>query len=506
MLRILAPALLASAALAQNYYSAALEGAQEVPPVAGNARGWGIVRHDTAANSVRIFVFHDGLTGAPIAAHLHLGAAGVNGGIIVTLTATGPNVFTGTGTLSPAQGTALSTAGTYLNVHTGANPGGEIRGQVVPSVSTRFTGVLAGAQQVPPVASAASGTAIAYLHEPENRIVYMVSSSGLANVVAAHFHQGAIATNGPVIIDFGSGNGNYCGVSSPLTAAQVASWKANGFYANIHTAANPGGEIRAQMIRDAGDHFAAALNAASEVPPNASPALGGVSVILGPNGNVNLQGQFTGLTGPPTAAHVHVAATGVNGPIVFPLVIGAGTLSANYTPTPADLVNLRAGNWYVNVHTAANPGGEIRGQLDPARLPATFGQGCPGSNGVRPQIGARRLPVVGTQMFVDLYGTLPGAFTIFAFGASRDSIGGVIPLPQELTALGLAAPRCFLLVDPAILLGVVADPFGCAELSIAIPFDPVLRGQTFFAQWFPLDPAANPGLFVASSALTLALQ
>jgi hypothetical protein len=506
MLRFLVPALCASAALAQNYYSAALDGAQEVPPVAGAGRGFGIVRHDTASNAVRVFVFHESLTAAPTAAHLHLGAVGVNGGIVVPLNPTSANTFTGTGTLTPAQATALSSGGTYVNVHTAANPGGEIRGQVVASLSTRFTGTLTGAQQVPPVATAATGTAVAYLHEPENRIVYDVTSSGLANVFAAHFHQGAVGVNGPIVIDFGSGSGTYCGVSQRLTPAQVATWKANGFYANVHTTANPGGEIRGQMLVDAGDHFATAMNAASEVPPNASAGLGGAALMLRPNGTIVLQGAFAGLTGAPTAAHVHLGAVGLNGPIVFPLTVGAGTLSATYTPTAGDLANLRAGNWYVNVHTVANPGGEIRGQLDPARLPATFGEGCPGSNGTRPQIGATGLPVVGTTVRVDLYGTLPGALTFFAFGASRDAIGGVIPLPQELTALGINAPRCFLFVEPTSLLGVLADPLGCAQLPITVPFNPALRGQTFFAQWFPLDPAANPGAFVASSALTLRLQ
>jgi hypothetical protein len=158
------------------------------------------------------------------------------------------------------------------------------------------------------------------------------------------------------------------------------------------------------------------------------------------------------------------------------------------------------------VHTAANPGGEIRGQLVPARLPATFGQGCTGSNGVRPQIGARGVPVVGSVMTVDLYGTLPGAFAFFAFGADRDALGGLVPLPAELPALGIAAPGCFLMVDPAVLLGLGANALGCAEVNLNIPFNPALRGQTFYAQWFPLDPAANPGLFVASNALTLKLQ
>ena len=507
MLRFLAPVLLASVALAQNYYSAALEGAQEVPPVVTAGRGWGVVRHDTVTNSVRIFVFYELLSGAPTGAHLHLGAIGVNGGIAVPLAPAGAGQFTATAVLTPAQAAALAASGTYLNVHTPANGGGEIRGQVVPSVSTRYTGVLSGAQEVPPNASVATGTAVAYLHEPENRVVYMVSSGGFGSAVtAAHFHQAPAGVNGGVIVPLNGGAGTYCGVSGRLTAAQVTAWKANGCYANVHTNANPGGEIRAQMLKDVGDHFVAAIDDAQQVPPNGSPGLGGASLILSPNGTLNLTGAFGGLTGPPIAAHVHLGPVGVNGGIVFGLVIAGPSLSATYVPTPADLVNMRAGNWYVNIHTAANPGGEIRGQLLPATLPTTFGEGCLGSNGVRPQIGATRFPSVGSSMSVDLYGAVAGSITLFAFGGSRDLVSGVIPLPIDLPALGLAAPKCFLLVDPVTLLVVLADPLGCASLLLSVPMSPSLRGSNFYPQWFVLDPLANPSGFVASSGLTLLIQ
>src|SRR5262245_63653653 len=79
MLRLFAACLLSSVAFAQSYFSAALEGAQEVPPVATAGRGWGIVRLDPATNNVTVFLFHEALPGAPTAAHLHLGAVGVNG-------------------------------------------------------------------------------------------------------------------------------------------------------------------------------------------------------------------------------------------------------------------------------------------------------------------------------------------------------------------------------------------------------------------------------------------
>lgn len=506
MLRCLPTLLLAGLAAAQDYYAATLDGAQEVPPVATAARGWSVVRFEPATSTVRIFVFHDGLSGAPTAAHLHQGAFGVNGGVIVPLVASAPNTFTATAALAPAQATALATNGTYLNVHTAAFPGGEIRGQVVPSLSTRFTGVLNGAQEVPPNASAATGTAIAFLHEPDDRVVYLVDTNGLVNVTAAHFHQAAAGVNGPVIVPLNGSAGTYGGVSNRLTAAQVTAWKANGVYVNVHTAALPGGEIRAQMIKDLGDHFVAQIDGAAQVPPAPTPGLGGANLQVGANGTISISGAFAGLTAPAVAAHVHLGAVGTNGPIVFGLTLVGTTFSATHTPSTLDLANLRTGNWYVNVHTGAFPGGEIRGQLLPARLPTPFGGGCLGSNGQRPQSGARGFPAVGSAMSLDLYGALPGGIELLAFGNSRDAVGGAIPLPASLPSLGLNAPGCHLLVDPGTLVVAFANALGCANLTLNVPFTPGLRGQRFFTQWFSLDPAANPAGFVASNALTLPIQ
>ncbi len=78
-----------------GYCSAALDGAQEVPPVATAGRGWGVVRFDPATSNVRIFCHLENLTSAPIAAHLHQGAVGVNGGILVPPALASPNALRG---------------------------------------------------------------------------------------------------------------------------------------------------------------------------------------------------------------------------------------------------------------------------------------------------------------------------------------------------------------------------------------------------------------------------
>lgn len=116
--------------------------------------------------------------------------------------------------------------------------------------------------------------------------------------------------------------------------------------------------------------FGASLSGASEVPPNASTGSGGASATL-TGDNLTISGTFSGLSGPATVGHIHgPAAKGASAPVVFDLMpandatAGSGTFSKSFTLTGAQVADLKAGKSYVNVHTAANPGGEVRGQLE----------------------------------------------------------------------------------------------------------------------------------------------
>jgi hypothetical protein len=74
--------------------------------------------------------------------------------------------------------------------------------------------------------------------------------------------------------------------------------------------------------------------------------------------------DYKDLTGAATAAHFHNAsAPGGNGPPVVPATVSPSPIKGTATLTDAQIADLNAGKWYFNVHTAANPGGEIRGTL-----------------------------------------------------------------------------------------------------------------------------------------------
>jgi len=73
---------------------------------------------------------------------------------------------------------------------------------------------------------------------------------------------------------------------------------------------------------------------------------------------------YEGLSGPAAAAHIHGPADpGANAPPVVPFANAASPISGAATLTDAQAADLMAGKYYVNVHTAANRGGEIRGQI-----------------------------------------------------------------------------------------------------------------------------------------------
>jgi hypothetical protein len=91
---------------------------------------------------------------------------------------------------------------------------------------------------------------------------------------------------------------------------------------------------------------------------------GNATVILNlSTGDVTVDGTFTGLTGPATAAHIHDAA-GIIVPLTVTMDTG-GTLTGGGTLTAAQKAEMIAGTTYLNIHTTAHPGGEIRGNILP---------------------------------------------------------------------------------------------------------------------------------------------
>lgn len=115
------------------------------------------------------------------------------------------------------------------------------------------------------------------------------------------------------------------------------------------------------------DHISkVTLDGAHEVPPTGSTATGTGTIVIAADKSVSGSVTTTGIQA--TVAHIHEAALGKNGPVLVGLAkTGENTWSvpAGAKFTDAQYASYMAGNLYINVHSAANPGGEIRAQLLP---------------------------------------------------------------------------------------------------------------------------------------------
>jgi hypothetical protein len=107
------------------------------------------------------------------------------------------------------------------------------------------------------------------------------------------------------------------------------------------------------------------LAASAEVPPNDSPATGTVTVTFDTaSKKLTWQGTYSGLSGPATAGHFHGPADpGKNAGVAVPITPNTSPLQGSADLTDAQAADLMAGKWYVNIHTDAHKGGEIRGQV-----------------------------------------------------------------------------------------------------------------------------------------------
>ena len=105
------------------------------------------------------------------------------------------------------------------------------------------------------------------------------------------------------------------------------------------------------------------LTGANEVPAVTTPASGTGTITVAPDRSVSGSVTATGMS--PTMAHIHQGAPGVNGPVIIPLTQSGNvfTVPAGAKLTDAQYDAYKAGNLYVNIHSAAHPGGEIRAEL-----------------------------------------------------------------------------------------------------------------------------------------------
>jgi hypothetical protein len=363
------------------HFSASLNGANQVPAVATSAYGLGSFNLSMDRGMLRYHIVCQGLSGAITMAHLHYGAAGATGGVAETLTASG-NVLMGTLTPTLATIDSLLAGRLYVNVHTAANPNGEIRAQLMLKQGLVFDANLNGANQVPAVTTAASGVGSFYTNATLDTMWYDIVADGLSGAItSAHFHDGAAGATGGVAFTIPAANitGNRLQgfiTGAAFNAAYTARLLRAEAYVNIHTAANANGEIRGQVLRLAREGYTIHMTSAQNVPATTNDAYGsGIVSISREQDHNHYMWVAGGLSGTPNGAHFHLGLMGATGGVLFDMTtvmttgadygsaFGYWRSSDNPAFNTARSLQFRNDSVYVNVHTAASPNGEVRGQV-----------------------------------------------------------------------------------------------------------------------------------------------
>lgn len=357
-----------------------LSGDQEVPAVDTNATGLAALTLDQSGSLLTIHV-NTARLGDASDAHLHGAYGGVNGPVEIGLTQDGGNAahwFTEEAALTGAQLDALLAGATYVNVHSPSNPGGEIRGQVIPDGIVFAHDLLSGRQEVPAVDTQASGHAAVTVDVAAGTLVAHVNTSGVDDATAAHLHDAFAGTNGQIVIPLeqdATTASRWSAIDAPVDADQIAAIRAGRYYANVHTPANLTGEIRGQLAPPPIEVLITDMSGDQEVPPVASAGSGiAASTVNRESGEVTLHVNADGVDDA-TAAHIHQGYAGQNGPVLVPLeqdLVDPGHWSASAGLDDAGLGDYLDGRLYVNLHTPANPGGELRGQLAPRDIQVVF--------------------------------------------------------------------------------------------------------------------------------------
>ncbi len=349
-------------------FSARLSGNQEVPAVMTDASGIGGFLLNATRDTIWVNIHVNMLSGPITAIHIHEGEMGMNGDVVTNL----GDMVEGNriqGFITDFDLNKYITGGYYVNVHTDANPAGEIRGQILFEADQTLLADVTGDQEVPEVMTDARGMGVFTLVNNQSMLQVRVVVDGLSGpIMGAHLHLGAMGMNGPVVSDLTPM------VEGNLIVAEVdpsdflTELIAGDIYLNIHTADNMDGEIRGQLNWAKALVIDSWLNGAQEVPAVEEDGAGVAAMWMNPTWDTLYYDiQVTQLSGMIDMAHIHTGEIGENGGVLVNLtddIMGNRIMGfvAGDDLTSGLIDELLWGTTYINVHTMAYPSGEIRGQ------------------------------------------------------------------------------------------------------------------------------------------------
>ncbi len=241
-------------------FNLSMSGAQEVPgPGDPDGIGTGTLTIDKTTNKISWSIAYQNIT-TPTQMHIHTGAAGVSGGVLINLgvaTTGGPGTLVSSVTATAANiATILANPpGFYVNIHNTGFPSGAIRGQLIPVPAIDFPVTMIGSTEVPgPGDPDGSATGILSVNPGTNTISWNFTYENIAAPTLFHIHTGPAGVAGPVFVGLGvatsGGPGTLISSVNNLTNTVIETILADpmGHYLNLHNSDFPAGALRQQIV------------------------------------------------------------------------------------------------------------------------------------------------------------------------------------------------------------------------------------------------------------------
>lgn len=311
---------------------------------------------DTDANTITYRIAYGGLTSAETEAQIHgLADPGVNGGVLHVLP--GGSVKTGVYTYSEDQEAGILAGSAYAHVHTQSNGQGELRGQIVSHIAALDTG-----QVTTPRTASGRGWAAVMIDKCANTLTYHIEIPALSSAeTSAAFHGPALHGSNAAVLH-----------TLPTGPVKAGVWNypeaieeqiEDGLlYIKINTAADPQGTIRGQLVSSI-----AVLDRTQVVnpPPNPSGAVGIAFLSLDrQNFSLGYDVRLFGLGSGKISANLHGYAPPGSGAASLEVLPPGNPKRGTFTFGSSRYLDVLNQRLYFDVHTDANPDGELRGQLN----------------------------------------------------------------------------------------------------------------------------------------------
>lgn len=340
-----------------------------------------------------------------------------------------------------------------------------------------LTAALSGRQVVPPAyTSAATGT-VTFTLSPDRALLSYTITHTVLVPLTTRLHLGLAGEAGTMLLSLTNNGGTTIGTTG-LTAEQARAIVEGRTYVNITSAGFPEGELRGQVVQPGETVYTARLSGDQENPPVTTASRGVAEFLVDTTANrLRFAVHVTGMTMAATASHIHTGTAGINGGVLIDLSDPGPVPSGDYIGTrtiaAASVADLEAGRWYVNVHSAGFPAGEIRGQI------------------LRPAERLYLARMNGMEELPPVTTTAAGTLGVIV-GANRDTltydgvVTGVTPTAAHLHrgALGVGGD----VVTPLMFTGMALRSTGPVPASAAL-----LMGLDMGAIYANVHSAMHPG-------------